>query len=578
MIRGLALVVAVLASGGLLGCDGGTALPPDGGAGEGGSPGDAGGSDGATAYELEAYCPGAPGCASAGDGVLRVGAARAEITAIVDERTDIQTVDVDMDGEFDPDVDDYADRDGVPGFQGVWMAGFGNARSARSIHDPQWARAVAVQSGDTTVVLVALDCVGYFIDEMDLVRASVADLDVDFVSISATHVHEARDTIGLWGIDTSTTGIDPEYMRTLRAQAARAIRDAVADLRPANVEYAQVRLRDVVDDITTLVSDVRDPVILDDEIRLLRFLRAGTDESIATLVNFASHPEYLDDRNTALSSDFPAWLRDGIEQGVTGPDGARVPGLGGLAVFFNGALGSQVGPGAIHPRRWDGTPIESSARLETTEVVGSQLAYHCLRALAPGGGSVRDETAAVGFRRRRFFVDVQNRGYHAGLIAGIFQRATFHFDPMRPISAANEPDVLTEVSVVDIGRARMIGAPGELDPALFVGGYDGSFTPLGTPIVDPSNPRPPQLERAPAPPYLQQSARDGGFEYVWLLGLTNDYLGYFIPAFDYVLDVGSPYLEEASGDHYEETNSVGIDGWPRIELEMRSLLAWSPDT
>ncbi|MCZ7683139.1 MAG: hypothetical protein M5U28_31765 [Sandaracinaceae bacterium] len=80
---------------------------------------------------------------------------------------------------------------------------------------------------------------------------------------------------------------------------------------------------------------------------------------------------------------------------------------------------------------------------------------------------------------------------------------------------------------------------------------------------------------APGPPYLRDLAREDA-DQVWLLGLTNDFLGYFIPEFDYELGPGVPYLTEAPGSHYEETNSIGQDGWPRLHDKMRQLLEWRP--
>ena len=38
-------------------------------------------------------------------------------------------------------------------------------------------------------------------------------------------------------------------------------------------------------------------------------------------------------------------------------------------------------------------------------------------------------------------------------------------------------------------------------------------------------------------------------------GLGNDEIGYLVPPYDYVLSESSPYLSEAPGNHYEETNS-----------------------
>ena len=39
--------------------------------------------------------------------------------------------------------------------------------------------------------------------------------------------------------------------------------------------------------------------------------------------------------------------------------------------------------------------------------------------------------------------------------------------------------------------------------------------------------------------------------------LAEDYIGYIVPAYNYVLSPTNPYLSEADGDHYEETYSLG---------------------
>ncbi len=103
------------------------------------------------------------------------------------------------------------------------------------------------------------------------------------------------------------------------------------------------------------MSDSRDPVILDDEIEIMRYVEAGSDVTIATLINFGSHPEYAGSHNTQLSSDYAHWLRQGVEDGVLGPDGEMVPGVGGIAVFYQGAVGSQIGPNDLEAEAWDGT-------------------------------------------------------------------------------------------------------------------------------------------------------------------------------------------------------------------------------
>lgn len=310
----------------------------------------------------------------------------------------------------------------------------------------------------------------------------------------------------------------------------------------------------------------------------MRFVDAGADTTIATVVNFGAHPEYLDSHNTQISGDIGHFLRQGLEDGVLAPDGSTIAGLGGIALWMNGAVGGQIGPNQIDVRTWDDAPVVQDDDVWAfTQTVGEQLAYWSLRALGPDGGSVTDETAALGYRTRTFFVDVQNVGFHIAITSGLFDRVGENWDPDTVLIAGeNEPDLLTEVTIIDVGRATMITAPGELDPQLFLGGYDGAYTPPTTMLVDPGNPNPPDLSMAPPGPYLRDRARPDA-EQVWLLGMTNDYLGYFVPEYNYVLSPAAPYLEEADGDHYEETNSVGIDGWPTVRRELEALLQWSPE-
>ncbi|RZO55094.1 MAG: hypothetical protein EVA89_26590 [Sandaracinaceae bacterium] len=565
-----------------LGCDGDTIAdagpPPDD---TGVASGDAGvdGGPPPPPFVPDSYCPGSAGCEAGAGGTLEVGAAAVTITPIIDDTTDILSVDTDGDGEFEPgDGDEFADRDGVPGFQGVWIAGFGNARAASGVNDDVWARAVVMQNADTTIALVSLDVIGWFKPDMDVIREMVADLGIDHVAISATHTHQNRDTIGIWGIAQDSTGRSDAYNQRVREGAAQAIRDAHETLRPANVQYAAVDLREKPGGVTRWVGDLRDPVILDPEIRVMRFVEAGTETTIGTLVNFGTHPEYLDDRNTMISSDVAHWLRDGLESGVDGPGGERVDGVGGVAVFMNGAVGSQIGPNGLDVQTWEGEALSQRDDVyRWTGTVGGQLAYFVLEALGPDGGSTTDETAALGYRTRTFFVDVQNVGFHIAILQQLFDRPGHNWDPDDLLIAGeNEPDLLTEVTVLDIGRAQLITAPGELDPQLFLGGYDGAYTPDGVPIIAADNENPPDLDAAPGPPYLRDRARADA-EQVWLLGQTNDYLGYLVPEYNYQLAETAPYLDQAPGDHYEETNSVGVDGWPTIRRELEALLAWSPD-
>lgn len=576
------VVVSLLGSWVLAACDGG-GMAPDAGA-------DSGMFDAYLEPPLEPdlYCPGMPGCAT-GEGTLLAGAAAVEITP--DLGAAETYTDLDGDATWDAEDEPFTDRNGNGRFDGVWIAGFGVARAAQGVMNPQWARALVLRAGETTIAFVALDLIGFFLDEIDLIRDAVrdAELDVDYVVVGSTHVHQARDTIGIWGPSLSETGIDPAYQALVRERSVQAVRDALTALRPANVQYASFLLRDMepTGDLARWVGDNRDPIIIDDEIRILRFVEAGTTTpepgsgtTIATLFNFASHPEYQGSRNPLLSSDWPHWTRVAIEEGIAaGPDGTAVPGIGGTAVFFNGALGVQIGPNGLRVRDWDGTPVVG--RDAIAETVGTQLGYFVLRALR-GEGTITEETASLGLRRARFFVEVQNRRYHIAGQQMLFRRRLYHYDETRPIREPfNLPDVLTEIAVIDVGRATMLTVPGELDPAEFVGGYAPpcEWTPGGCEaLIDEEDENPPDLTRAPEGPFLRDrlAARRPDATQHWVLGCTNDFLGYFIPDFDYELASVLPYIAEAPGDHYEETNSLGPLAWPRIRGKMEELIAWAP--
>jgi hypothetical protein len=64
-----------------------------------------------------------------------------------------------------------------------------------------------------------------------------------------------------------------------------------------------------------------------------------------------------------------------------------------------------------------------------------------------------------------------------------------------------------------------------------------------------------------------------GAKYVFTAGLAGDFIGYIIPAFNYVLDMQNPYLNDAPGDHYEETNSLGPLVEEQIQHPMMDLAA-----
>lgn len=427
----------------------------------------------------------------------------------------------------------------------VWLAGYGTGRRATGIHDPIWARAVAFRSGTTTIVIVALDLVGYFRPEVEKIRSILPKkLGVTHLVICSTHNHEGPDTMGLWGPLPFVSGVRRDYMTRVRTTTIRLIEKVVGNLRPA-----LLRMAETTAPVEGVVGDHRDPVIFDDTLSVMSIEDAADGAPITTLVNWACHPETLGSRNTELTSDYPHYLREAVEAE-----------LGGVCVFLSGALGGMMTP----------EPPPGLSGFEAARHVGESIGRAAVRALE-GARAVKE--APITVRTMTFDVPVENKMYRLGMLIGNLKRDVYDEDGnlfdgsvLRKATVA----VRTEVSMFRIGEAQFITVPGELLPELAVGGYDGSRS-HGKEIIAKDNPNPPDLTKAPKGPYLRD-LMNGKVKF--LLGLANDELGYIIPPYDFQRNDKSPiHQPEPAGDHYEETNSLGIEAAPRIVGALEKLLS-----
>lgn len=538
--------------------------------------------DSAEAWAPELYCPGSPDCAS-NDGALRAGAATVSIVPTCFEAF----TDLDADAEWDDD-EDYLDcgcdrlcpeDEGYPGadegegdghFQAVWLAGFQNRRPATGVHDVISARAIVFDQGDTRVGIVTLDLVGFFNSDVLRVREGVeqAGLDVDHLVVLSSHTHEAPDTIGMWGPTDSTRGVDDAYIDYVVSQSVEAVRQAVGDLREVGEfrvghvdasTYSEVGIRNVL-------RDARDPKIVDVTFSAA-LLRDTAGETIATLSHFGNHPESMADENTLITADYVDSLRTSLESGVHYESYDR-EGYGGVSLFLTGTVGGMMTPLGLTITDGDGV-ARRDYTFERTEALGKVKAEMAMDAIE--GGELVD-APALSVERVSFLLPVENWAFQAGFLSGILQRETLDWDPSQVISETNLPKIATEMNHLAIGPLEMLTIPGELLPELAVGGYDGSK--VGTTldlIIGEDNPNPPDLSLAPAGPYIKDYLHT---EHAWILGLANDELGYMVPPYNFELDDANPWFDEAEGDHYEETNSLGPSVAPMIDAEALRLMDW----
>ncbi len=522
------------------------------------------------------YCPGSPGCTGMGDNVLRVGAARALINPDLPES---EWDDANGDSEWEPG-ESFTDVNGNGKFDAVWIAGFGNGRPARGFHSDLSVRVIVLEWNDIRIAIAIVDAVGWMLQEIKATRALLEDdLQLDHVLIGSTHLHEGPDTVGLWGSQELVPGTDPAHMAYIRQQTAVAIREAVGKLEPVSMSFAQVETVDASGSTRPYVGDNRDPIIIDPTLTVMQFqsvARAG--ETVASIVHWAAHAEYSGSKNNMLTADFVDQLRDVIQNGIAENTTRGLPaltGLGGEVVFVNGALGGQIGPNKIEPIGPDGQPMTEDS-LELADSVGRNVARLALEAATDSAKVVDIPSPALAVRTGTIDLAVENTFYHVASLVGVFDRQFHGQDDNRPLGPDNVPYIESQVTYLQIGSVGIITSPGELHPELFFGGYDGSRS-YGRDIISSNNPNPPPLANAPQGPYLKDvMLEQPGVEHALLFGLVEDFVGYIPPSYNYQLNPSAPYIDEADGDHYEETNSVG----PLIEEQalgsMRELVIWKP--
>ncbi len=560
--------------------------------------GPSGDDTGEPGYQPDLFCPGSEGCATA-EGQLWVGVATADITPTCFEdwvdMNDNQTYGKNSDQFLDcgcdrlcPGDDGYPGPDQYEGdgeFHRSYLAGFQNNRPAKGRRpagtglsnydegDGIYAKAVVFQQGESTLGLVTLDTVGWFYepDTVDIrTMAAERGLDLDLVVVHATHNHEGPDTMGIWGPSVADTGVDADYQQSVKVQAVDALAEAIEGLTPVSAMivgtvdstgYSERGTRGIV-------NDTRDPYVVDERVQGARFVD-GSGNTITTLVSFGNHPEALSDDNLYFSADYVHALRKSVEEGIDFETYDR-DGVGGTTVFINSTVGGMMTPLRIDFIDFDGNVWGSSwGRADT---IGSRIADIALDAVTTEGTEVTE--LPLSFRSKKYFLPVENLGFQAMFLQDVFVRGLHNYDDTMPIDDDNRPDVQTEVSVIEIGPLQLATVPGELLPEAAIGGYGGEHinTP-DVPLVSPDNINPPPVDAAPEGPYLLDHFTH---EYRWIVGLGNDQLGYIIPEWEWETNESVPYLLEAPGDHYEETNSLGPATAGIVTEEARQLLQWEP--
>jgi hypothetical protein len=185
------------------------------------------------------------------------------------------------------------------------------------------ARAVVFRNGDVSVAVVALDLLGFPSALGDRVRAQASRIPADHILIGSTHTHSAPDCYAFPDGKGGHTG-DLKYMDLVCNRAALALNEAIDRLEPASIKIATGEAQGKI------AYNYYAPDLYDRRMSVIQ-AKNLQGKTIATLVNYAVHPEVLGNDVGILSPDLVGPLCEKLEATA-----------GGMALFMNSAQGGMV--------------------------------------------------------------------------------------------------------------------------------------------------------------------------------------------------------------------------------------------
>jgi hypothetical protein len=248
---------------------------------------------------------------------------------------------------------------------GVSLGGYGiscpvfglGRRAPTGIHDKVYARALALESGGTGVVLVMIDAIGAGNRTTTAIQQQARQalgLPAEHIFVGESHSHAAPDLVGLWSQFNAVHHADfTAYRDFVIAKTVTAVQTAWQQRQAADLFVATGRLERAVN---RRGWGFTDPTLV-----VLEAVAAAPPYArLATLVSWAAHPTVLPATNRQLARDFPGYTVDALEAS-----------LGAGVVYWNGAFG-------------DAAPAVPSRDFASAQELGTAVATATQTALVTG--------------------------------------------------------------------------------------------------------------------------------------------------------------------------------------------------
>jgi hypothetical protein len=347
--------------------------------------------------------------------------------------------------------------------------GIGVPKPTKEKKGDLFARAMVFQQGNTRFAIVNVDNLGWTSILGNKSRALIKGIAPENVLIGATHTHSAPDAYGFPDVSGKSYA-DLKYLDWCVKQIADAVNEATSKLQPAALKVAMDEAKGKI------AYNYYAPALYDPRCGIIQAIAttgAQAGKPIATLVNYAVHPEVLGSDRGILSPDMIGPLYQRIESTI-----------GGLALFMNGAQGGMVTADTRLEYGKEGQGQKEANTWEECIRIGELLADEAMRIVAKA--PVLDKPLLYCTSREIEFP-----------IESEIMRYILSHSPLK-YEGKRENYISTRLNLLNIGPAQILTVPGEALPNV---GY-----------------------------YVK---RNMATKMPFLLGLTNDAFGYMLAKVDY---------------------------------------------
>jgi hypothetical protein len=285
-------------------------------------------------------------------------------------------------------------------------------------------RALVLEEGTNRVAIVSSDFLGFPAVLGNRVRAAVKDIPAADILIGATHTHSAPDCYG-FPDGKGGTASDPKYLEMVCQRMAEAINEATQQLQPARLKIATGPAKGKIA-FNYYAEHLYDP-----RCSVIQALD-NTGKPIATLVNYAIHPEVLGSDVGICSPD------------LIGPLYDEIAAKGGvIGIFMNSAQGGMVTADNRLEKGGDARTWDECLR------IGRLLADEAMRIVQDAEVQA---TPHLFCAARKLVLPVDSQGMRSLM------------KQMPGFDSSTGESVTTQFNLVNVGNAQILTIPGEALP------------------------------------------------------------------------------------------------------------------